>query len=324
MGQTFSANFHLQRCEPGVAQGALVSEPAFGIRSRKPVSAELEGDGEFSTPGIAFEDFSRMSTMQRKTSGERRLPTPSWAVNQSELRALLVRFFERRVGIVAPGNGSDIQRLNAAQRKLLSRIPGMTEVLDRLCREYTEVKDADPARATVLQIEIQNLDTSIRMARMGPGGVARVVHLYYGCAYDSCAVASEIGITPMHVRQTLFRLHRAAKPVPPKRCVCGNELAPRKQKCDACKSKPRRCACGAELEPEKRKCDACRKPLKSCVEKRRKAGVCIDCGKRNAHGGTLRCEPCSERRAINRKNWLARQQRRQERPDHARDREPAE
>ena len=37
-----------------------------------------------------------MSTMQRETTGERRLPTPSWAVNDKELQHLLVVFMEVR------------------------------------------------------------------------------------------------------------------------------------------------------------------------------------------------------------------------------------
>lgn len=211
MGRTLSQNFHLQRCEPGVAQGAFELEPAFGIRKRLPVSAEFDADGEAVSIGIAFDDYVKMHTIQRKLSGERRLPTPSWAVNQSELRSLLVHFFERRAGIRYHGNGSDVQRLNAAQQKLLSRVPGMTEVLDRLCGRYAAAKSADPERARSFRIQIQSIDTTIRMVRMGPGGVARIVHLYYSVGMDSVGVAAEIGITPMHVRQTLWRLHRAAK-----------------------------------------------------------------------------------------------------------------
>lgn len=242
---TLAPCFSMKKCPPGVAHGALEAEPVFKHRLR-PVSAEVDGAGYFHTPGIDFSDYARMQTMQRKTSGERRLPTPSWAVNQAELRALLVVFFERRAGIRTPGTGSLIQRLNEAQRKLLAKIPAKVAVIDHLCREYMAVKSTDPARARLLQSEIQNLDTCIRMAKMGPGGVARMVTLYYSVGLDSVGTASEIGITPPHVRQTLWRLNQIAAAPPkapappnpkrfipflrtPKLCViCGKEFSPMK------------------------------------------------------------------------------------------------
>jgi hypothetical protein len=208
MGQ-LSPNFSLKRLPSAAAHGALEDKPVF-MSGRKPVSAAFDADGEVITPGIAFEDYARMNTQQRKTSGARQLPTPSWAVNQLELRALLVRFLENRAGIRDPGAGSLVERLNEAQRRLLSSIPRKVENLDRLCREYQDVKNTDRARARVLQSQIANLDTGIRLARMGPGVVARIVVLYYSVGLDSVGTAAEIGCSPMLVRQTLYRLHRIA------------------------------------------------------------------------------------------------------------------
>jgi hypothetical protein len=209
MGQ-LSPTFSLRKLPPAPAHGALVSEPSFAYRGRRPVSAEFDSDGAFSSPCICFDDYSRMRTVVHKSCGERQLPTPSWAVNASELRALLVRFLETRAGIRKPGAGSLIQRLNEAHRRLLASIPRKIEVLDRLCVEFQSAKQTDPARARMLQSQIQNLDTSIRLIRLGPGTVARMVHLYYAVGYNSCGCASEIGCSPMLVRQTLYRLHRIA------------------------------------------------------------------------------------------------------------------
>jgi hypothetical protein len=216
-----SNNFSMKRCEPGIAHQVLEPEPVFGNRGRKPVSAELDGDGEFSTPGIAFDDYSRMTVQQRRTLAKgRRLPTPSWAVNVSEQRSLLVRFFEARACIRKPGPGSDIQRLNNAQRVLLASVPAKIEVLDKLCREYVAVKSADPARAKILRMEIANIDTAVRMARMGAGGIARMIHLYYSVGLDSVGTASEIGVTPQHVRQIIYRLHRLVKRMKERQELC--------------------------------------------------------------------------------------------------------
>ena len=275
--------FSLRKLPPATAHGVLEAEPAFGNRGRRPVSAELEGDGEFRSPGISFEDYKFMNTMQRKTSGERRLPTPTWATNTSEFRILLTRFLELRAGIREPGAGSLAQRLNAAQQKMLQSIPRKVAVIDRLSREYVELKKTgtDPERALLLEREVRNLDTVIRMIRMGPGGVARMVQIYYGCGCDSVDVGSEIGISPTQVRQTLFRLHKTAKelanPKPPKPrkpkpepgpryCRCGAELPKRLRLCDACgqlrrqlRKKLRYCQCGALLlERWKRSCDNCK------------------------------------------------------------------
>lgn len=201
----------VQVLPPGIASGARVCEPAFGERGRHPVSAELVGDGEFSSPGIAFEDYSRMRVRCRRLAPGRTNGTPHWAVNTTEMRALLVRFMEARAGIREPGTGSHIQRLNAAQRKILTSVPRKVEVLDRLMREYQAVKHADPARARMLESQIQNLDTVIRTAREGAGLVTRMVYLYYRCGLSSAQVGTELGISPRTIRQTIYRLHRLAE-----------------------------------------------------------------------------------------------------------------
>jgi hypothetical protein len=211
MGVQLSQNYHLQRCEPGIAQGALTYEPAFGGHVRRPVSAEFDADGEVSSPCLSFDDYSRMQTIHRTTTGHRKVATPTWAVNHSELRELIVRFFEMRAGMRKPGDGSLIQRLNAAQQRLMARLPRNIEILDRLMREYRDVRSTDPARAKVLETQIQNLDTVIRTTREGPGLIARLVYLFYCCGQDSVGTAAELGLRPQHVRRTLFGLHRVAE-----------------------------------------------------------------------------------------------------------------
>lgn len=249
MGQ-LAPTFSLKKLPPAAAQGALEYTPTYTGRARHPVSVDFEADGEISSVGFAFEDYTRAHVTSHKLAPSRRLPTPSWAVNTSELRALLVRFMENRAGIRNPGAGSLVERLNEAQRRLLTTIPHKIAVLDHLCREYQDVRSTDPDRARILASQISNLDTGIRLIRMGPGAVGRMIHLYYAVGLDSVGTAAEIGCHPVLVRQTLHRLHRLANkprkaPKEPKvqRANRQMEMRSRRRKRGLCGS------CGAECAP---------------------------------------------------------------------------
>src|SRR5208282_1219630 len=67
----------------------------FAGREQFPVGATMTATGWLSN-GISFDDYNRMSTQKRKTSGERRLPTPGWAMSDYALRRVLVTFLEER------------------------------------------------------------------------------------------------------------------------------------------------------------------------------------------------------------------------------------
>jgi hypothetical protein len=201
----------------------------FADRRPHPVSAASDGHGGFNTPGVSFEDFSRMTTMQRKTTGERRLPTPSWAVNDSELQHVLTVFMEERAGFLKHkdlprAEKKDLTpealkaRLQKATEKELSRRAGKLAVMKRLNEEYVHIRqqgflsDGEQTRLRELETEIQGLSTYLRYSQNGGADVvAGMVYLYYRTGMDSVGVASELGIKPQHVRQTLWRLHRTAE-----------------------------------------------------------------------------------------------------------------
>jgi hypothetical protein len=201
----------------------------FANRRPHPVSATSDGHGSFSTPGVSFEDFSRMSTMQRKTTGERRLPTPSWAVNDKELQHLLVVFMEVRAcfrkhkDFPLNENKKDRtpealkSRLQKATEEVLARRAGQLAAMKRLNEEYHHIRhqgfisDVEQIRLRQLEIEIESLNTYLRYSQNGGADVvAGMVYLYYRAGMDSVGVASELGIKPQHVRQTIWRLHRTA------------------------------------------------------------------------------------------------------------------
>jgi len=247
-------------CPPRPAHILAAPEPIFADRTNHPVHAEAVADSEFTTPGLSYDDYSRMSTQRRKTTGERRLPTPAWALNLStpEGHLLLARFFELRAHIRFPRKGTPRERLQFAQEKMIDDIPRIVEVLDVLCREF--VTCSDPARRRILTIEIENLDTSVRLAREGPGVVARIVHLYYSVGFDSVGVAGEIGIKPTLVRMTLFRLNSLVR-----RMAAGTDVPKGKRLCTVC---GRPCPTQAH--------EFCSKRCAKSVEKKRAANTTDD------------------------------------------------
>lgn len=218
------------------------------IEPMYPVSARKTVDGWLST-GIAFEDYSRMGTQQRKPSGERRLPTPTWAVNDKLLQELLVNFMEERASIRRK-HGTLQERLARAQQAIINQRPRLSAVLDKLCKDYVHIKRfgsyanlsdeevldiaekvfinrpllvSDPSglgarqmltakQARDWQIEIEGIDTFLRYTQTGGAGVvAAIVWLYYRVGMDSVGVGAELGLKPPHVRQTLWRLHETAR-----------------------------------------------------------------------------------------------------------------
>lgn len=209
----------------------------FGGRGQHPVNARPAAAGGWTSSGVAFEDYARMSTQQHKPSGERRLPTPQWAVNDGMLRELLVVFMEERAGYRKRQTGPLLPRLERAKQAIISQRPRWIATLDKLCAEYVKLKrlGSDPSvddhtlnlsleqplvldewarpwkdftRKRQLEIEIEGIDTFLRYTSNGGADViAAIVYLYYRAGLDSVGVGAELGLKPPHVRQTLWRLH---------------------------------------------------------------------------------------------------------------------
>ena len=68
--------------------------------------------------------------------------------------------------------------------------------------------EPDRARLRKLEIEIEGLDTQIRIAYRVPRIAAAVVRYYYGLNMDSVSIAAELGVKPPAVRMILWRLRR--------------------------------------------------------------------------------------------------------------------
>lgn len=222
-------------------------EHSFAGKRNHPVSATMTARGWISN-GVSFDDYSRMSTRTKKTSGERRLPTPLWAMNNAMLRRVLVTFMEERAfskkeRSTIRGNVGLKERLERAKARIVTKRPAAIVVLDRLCEEYVAIKDKglrpgmtdkewneskdqpfmsfaegearyqdEKNRLRQLEIEIEGIDTYLRISENGGADIiAAVVYLYYRTSLDSVGVGSELGLKPPHIRQTLWRLHQTAK-----------------------------------------------------------------------------------------------------------------
>ena len=170
----------------------------FANKRNQPVSA---------LTGIAFDDYRSMSTRTHKPSGERRLPTPEWALNDARLREVIVTYLETRAQI-GTGTGTLRARLGRAMLALRCKKPYFECDLKNLNGYYRHRKRQRVKRS--LQIEIEGLDTQIRIAE-NPALVCAIPYLYYRAQLDSVGVAEELGIKPPHVRMVLYRMNHIAK-----------------------------------------------------------------------------------------------------------------
>lgn len=190
-----------------------------------PVSAEFTADG-WESPGLDYSDYTRMSTHTHKLDSCRQIETPAWALNDHMLRKLLVRCCELRAGFYRPQPGSDEIRLQRAQHFLEHNVrPRQIATLEGLCRKYVTLK-REGQSVRQLEIQIENLDTSLCISSRIPTIVAGLAYYYYRLGWDSVAVAQQLGLKPVHVRVWLSRLHglwtrmqapgpeRKAEPIP--------------------------------------------------------------------------------------------------------------
>jgi len=162
--------------------------------------------------GISFQDYGSMHVQYRKVKQERRLETPSWAVNDAELREVLLKFCERRVFMRNWQNdGAGLtheERISRIRQLELKRAAEFEQNLIELRQRW---KTAPEEYKPELETQITNLDTQLCDLRRGNLALAvGVVYFYYRLGYNSPETARELGIKPPHVRQTLARLHNAA------------------------------------------------------------------------------------------------------------------
>jgi hypothetical protein len=180
---------------------------------RHPVHAEFIG-GEIVSSGVAFEDYTRMSTqLLQKLNSNRRLVAPAWAYNDDPLLTVLTRAMEERALISRMlQTGTTKEKLERAQQKLEKMRPELTARIDKLCTLFVAAKrDGDHDIVASLGVQVEALDTQIRLLSDIPKILAGVVYFYWRCGFDSVQTGQQLGIKPPHVRQLLSRLLESAK-----------------------------------------------------------------------------------------------------------------
>lgn len=195
----------------------MQSEIQFANRRAFPVHAEYGADHEWTSTGIGFEEYSRMQTSVRAVAPGRQLETPSWAVNDAQLRELLVAFLEERAfnGRTGQQTGTLTERLANAQKRLIAMCEKtLVPTIDRLCQRLVSLKRSTPltqdAQKQIQQLEnqIENLDTRLRFEQKDGGAslTLGVAFYYFRVGLDSVGTAKQLGIKPPHARQIVWRL----------------------------------------------------------------------------------------------------------------------
>jgi hypothetical protein len=192
---------------------------AFSSRHQYAVEANYVGANNGSegwkSTGIDFESYSRMGTKRRKQRGERRLPTPAYALDNNKQQAVIIRYLEIRAGFQRRRLPYTLhQRTQIVYAMLKWRADREEKRMDACAQEYVRLRSEQlcteyEERMKMLQREIVNLDTAIRVNR-NPACIPLIVKYYYFGTSDSTGVAAEFGFKSCHVRQILKRLSNLA------------------------------------------------------------------------------------------------------------------
>jgi len=196
-----------------MAASQLHFDPYQFNRCPQPVKeAEYTAEGFQVSQSLSFDDWRSCHLEGHKPRASRRLETPAWAINDRQLRDVVVRFVEIRNHVWRLPIGTMEERLQRAINRELASKPRKIEVLNGLAKRYVADKNAgkDSASLKRLATQIENLDTWIRFLGKGHLLALGVVHHYYRVGADSVETAAALGIKPPHVRQLLLRLAWAA------------------------------------------------------------------------------------------------------------------
>jgi len=202
-------------------------------------SRDEEGLLSWESPGISFGDYENMQTQHVKIEKARRYEAPSFAVNDRDLRLVVVHAVERRaygsskrlLDEARHSGLSLVDRMKRAEDLCRARADRVGKTLDKCCAEYVELRgkavptvDGGPclpkealARMGQLQTIIQSLDGQLRIDSHPAEVLTFIAYHYFRCGATSNQIASGLGLGAggaggaACVRQILFRMCRVAK-----------------------------------------------------------------------------------------------------------------
>ena len=165
---------------------------------------------------LAFSDMDRIHIEKRKGEGEvaRRLPKPEWAMNDKDLRRVVLTFCEGYLYIRQPAE-TDGERLKAIAERAKTVFPVKELELARLLKQFNELSQdpkADKEQLRRLAILVGNRDSIIQILKRGLPALATSVAVYsYRLGHDSTTVAEQLQLKPPMVRIWLYRMNRLAQ-----------------------------------------------------------------------------------------------------------------
>jgi hypothetical protein len=180
-----------------------------------PVHADFDGH-DYHSNGIAWEDYSRMSTHMHKLSPWRRGAAPEWVFNNTKLRAVIVGCIEARANNgfsvrYYDYTGTDAERLARAMKKLAAAKPNLEARIDKLCRAFLDAKYAGRAAdEKELAQKVEETDTQLRMIDEPAKYYAGVAYHYWRSGLNSVETGQQLGLKPPHIRCLLWRMGKIA------------------------------------------------------------------------------------------------------------------
>jgi hypothetical protein len=167
----------------------------FAGRRSQPVEAQYTLEG-WSSNGIAFEDYARMSSRSSSVSPRHKRWTPAFAASDEKLRRVLLhRAWLYLHGVTNGSAPDDRQAINAAAtRKALE----LSKVSFGSCSPRKRAEN----------------DAHISAVKRAGGYLALQSALAYRAwrlGQDSCAIAETLGMSPQAVRVNLQRLCEVAR-----------------------------------------------------------------------------------------------------------------
>jgi hypothetical protein len=214
MATTPAALPKITRLPSGPIRRTLHYDQHVGMRPKHVVNTRFAAEGEMDSNGVGWDEFARMQTAthSKLNCGREEEETPTWALHDGKLRAVLVRYVELRAGFMKPQIGTEVERLQLAQQKILATKPLHELTITNLAREYVEMKrsgaDAETLRKRAAQIE--NLDTRLLLTETFAAKALMALHLYYKMGWNSVQVGWELHLKPTHIRQMLYRIRKVA------------------------------------------------------------------------------------------------------------------
>lgn len=160
-----------------------------------------------------------MSTHMHKLEVGRRNERPTWAINEKQLARVLATYMEARASLGKRNHeGTPAERIKRAQVRIKSQLPNRIETIQRLCKEYVELKRSPAAthkRLRELEGQIESLDTYICASQKDGGLLSAVgcVQGYFREGLTSVECAERLHIKPPHVRAIIWRLNKSAEKV---------------------------------------------------------------------------------------------------------------